>query len=367
MAKRRTLLGVLAVIAGLGLPVVHSTPASAVTALVVPTAYPTIQAAVDAASDGDRVVVRAGTYVEQVTVDKDISIVGAGAGSTTIRAPGTLVPGALGDSAIVDVHGGARVSIARLTVSGPGAGTCDAGPLRDGIFVWGDAHLDLVDARVAHIHDTPIADCFRSGHGVRLGDAIAETNGTANITRSVIDDFQVVGIVVINEGSSLVLSHSTIAGPGKVLGVATAGIEMVRGAQQGTVTHNVISGNACGSPGLGCGEDFFNEFQSAGFAGGGPDTVITHNVLFDNQVGIYIGEGVRTGHNRILQSHFFGLALQDGHFAPNGDVIRGGYGGVAVIAAFADASADLDRVRIESTTGPRVQLFECCGFTASVT
>lgn len=41
--------------------------------------YATIQAAVDAANDGDQILIRAGTYVEQVTIiDKDLTLVGRG-------------------------------------------------------------------------------------------------------------------------------------------------------------------------------------------------------------------------------------------------------------------------------------------------
>ena len=44
----------------------------------------------------------------------------------------------------------------------------------------------------------------------------------------------------------------------------------------------------------------------------------------------------------------------------------GGVGGVAVIAAFADATAVLRHVGIIGTSGPAVREFECCGFFATV-
>ena len=50
--------------------------------------YSTIQAAVDAAGNGDTIEIAAGTYREQVTVDgKNITIHGAGSGQTIIEAP----------------------------------------------------------------------------------------------------------------------------------------------------------------------------------------------------------------------------------------------------------------------------------------
>jgi pectin methylesterase-like acyl-CoA thioesterase len=50
--------------------------------------YSTIQAAVDAAGNGDTIEIAAGTYREQVTVDgKNITIHGAGSGQTIIETP----------------------------------------------------------------------------------------------------------------------------------------------------------------------------------------------------------------------------------------------------------------------------------------
>ncbi|CAD7769264.1 hypothetical protein FHEFKHOI_00572 [Candidatus Methanoperedenaceae archaeon GB50] len=53
------------------------------------TAARTIQAAVDAAIDGDTIEVRGGTYVENVDVDKQVTLIGKGADEVTVRAAST--------------------------------------------------------------------------------------------------------------------------------------------------------------------------------------------------------------------------------------------------------------------------------------
>jgi pectin methylesterase-like acyl-CoA thioesterase len=57
--------------------------------IIVPDDYPMIQQAVDAASNGDTILVRAGTYTGDVVIsDKSISLVGQGAANTTVRGLG---------------------------------------------------------------------------------------------------------------------------------------------------------------------------------------------------------------------------------------------------------------------------------------
>ena len=63
---------------------------SARSSLVVPTQFPTIQQAVNAARPGDTVQLRAGTYAEQVIIPNSLTLIGAGAGVSIIQAPPVL-------------------------------------------------------------------------------------------------------------------------------------------------------------------------------------------------------------------------------------------------------------------------------------
>ena len=126
--------------------------------LVVPTQFPTIQAAVNAAHTGDTIRILDGTYVEQVTINKDLRLLGSGADSTIIRAPASMTAGSFGRLVIVDIKNGAKVTMSNLTVTGPGSGSCGSGSLYAGILVVEGATLKLSSAAITHIHDTPIAD-----------------------------------------------------------------------------------------------------------------------------------------------------------------------------------------------------------------
>jgi len=59
-------------------------PAEAATTIYVPDDYPTIQAAVDAASPGDTIIVRDGTYTENVDVSKSLTIQSENGAEVTI-------------------------------------------------------------------------------------------------------------------------------------------------------------------------------------------------------------------------------------------------------------------------------------------
>ncbi|WP_405959058.1 right-handed parallel beta-helix repeat-containing protein [Streptomyces sp. NBC_00868] len=331
--------------------------------LVVPKDYPTIQAAVDAARPGDRITVRPGVYREQVVIGKNVSLTGSGDGKTTIQAPQTLTPGDDGENSIVEIHNGASVSLSRLSVSGPGSGTCEDGALSAGIRVLGGAHLALRHAAVTHITDTPAAPCFHSATGVLIGDLPTST-GSASIRDTKITDYQGAGVVVLNEGSTATIEGNTVTGHPKV---STDGIEFVAGAV-GRVTGNTVSNNECREPDADCGPDFFNEFQHAGIVADAPGTVVRHNRLIGNQVGIYVaGNEIDVAHNDIQRSSFVGIALQDGTFTVRKDRIKGGVHGVAVIASVVDTNAVLEGVKITQTSGAPVQTFECCGVTATAT
>ena len=354
------------VVAWLALALCLPTAHAASSALLVPTHYATIQAAIDAAAPGDTVQVLAGIYFEQLRIQKDLSITGSGMDATIVRAPYQLRRGELKETAIVEIFNGAKVAMSRLTVAGPGQGTCKKGPLNAGIRVHGRAHLDFSFGAVRDIQDYPLAPCFRSGTGILVGE-VPGPLATLKVDRSEITNYQSAGIVVLGFGSTATITHNTVTGPGFGGNVATDGIEFPVGSV-GTIAHNTVSGNICPVVDPTCGPDWFNQYQHAGILAGGwgPGTVVTNNLAYGNQVGIFLGEADRISDNRMLDNTLYGMALFDGRFTIDGALISGGGAGLWAIAQGANTNIVLRNTTFSKLSGPAVQLLECCGFTATV-
>jgi hypothetical protein len=76
-----------------------------------PGCFATIQAAVDAAQDGDTIKVGPGAFAGGITIRKSVRLVGVAAGATTIQGGGPVITIGMDDVA-------PTVSIARLTITG---------------------------------------------------------------------------------------------------------------------------------------------------------------------------------------------------------------------------------------------------------
>lgn len=98
--------------------------ASAASTLTVPGEFPTIQAALNAASSGDTVAVSPGTYPENINfLGKSVSLVGtSGAAQTTLAAPGgtAVTIGPAGSITGFTITGGTATFGAGMAVSGSG-------------------------------------------------------------------------------------------------------------------------------------------------------------------------------------------------------------------------------------------------------
>jgi hypothetical protein len=207
------------------------------------TYYASIQAAIDAADANDTINVAAGTYPEQLNITKSLHLVGAGAGTSFIQAPGTLPVSDLPTSAIIIVSGsGVDAELTSFTVTGPGPSAC--GSIRAGIFVRDGANANIHHNSILDIRDAalPVSGC-QNGVAILVGRQAWTTSGTATIANNTITGYQKGAIVVDNTGSNATITNNIVTGAGNINITAQNGIQISRGATA-TLTGNTVTDNS---------------------------------------------------------------------------------------------------------------------------
>ncbi len=226
-----------------------STTKAALASCSVPSgSYPTIQSAVNDVTCST-INVGPGTYNEQVAVTRsDVTITGAGAGSTIIQPSSvtanssSLFSGAP-IAAILLVDGATGVTVEDLTVDGSIVGTGrGCAPTLVGVFYRAASGV-ISDTRV-----TNIADPLATGCQGYLGIFVQSGNGGPNLNSSVVIDGNTVdnygknGITANEAGTLVTVTNNTVTGSGPGTLAAQNGVQLGFGAH-GKVTNNAISGN----------------------------------------------------------------------------------------------------------------------------
>lgn len=159
--------------------------------------YETIQAAVDDATQGDRVVVRPGTYHESVTVDVSVTLV-APAGATLDGDP--LEEGV----PAIDVVGGAAPTVAGLTVVGYDLGVDARGSTGD----WTLRNVTVTGARLSGTDVGRAVDASHSGGDWTVTDSTFRTNGVAVDAGRSTGDWTVANTTFRNNDFGVDASHA---------------------------------------------------------------------------------------------------------------------------------------------------------------
>jgi hypothetical protein len=214
--------------------------------------FDTIQSAVDAAGDGDTILVSAGTYREQVVVNNIDSLTIRGIGDVTIEAPDALVQTTTSTSgrdtfSVVTVIDSANAVFENIDVDGRGitAGLGGVNPNNAGVY-YRNASGGLDDVNVTGVRDPYPGGVTIGGEdlvsGAQRGVAVIADNDAAGARLGFfmhggsISDFQKNGTAFVH--ADIDISGVTITGGGAQTIIAQNGIQAVDST--GSVTGNTI-------------------------------------------------------------------------------------------------------------------------------
>lgn len=245
--------------------------------------FATIQAAVDAASDGCTILVDAGTYVEQVEVDgiDNLTIRGVN-GVVTIEAPASLVQTSTSSSgrevfSIITVESSDNVVIENVAVDGLGntTGLAGSNPNNVGVF-YRNSSGGLENVDVTGIRDPyepgmtaggdPVLSGLQRGVGVQADNDAGPVKAFF-IHGGTISDFQKNATVF--GFTDLDISGVTVIGGGAQTIIAQNGFQAFDST--GTITGNSITGIGYAGPAF--------AYSGAVLAFGNTNLDITNNTI----------------------------------------------------------------------------------------
>lgn len=299
--------------------------------------YHSVQSAVNAAEHYENthrrtaatISVCPGTYAEQVTITRSLSIDGvkeagnsrpvvielpasvgdtpaAGLSKTHCQAAdsatGTEVPTSVIEVCAARAGGqnttGVSVSINRVTVEGAWKfeGTCAVSMY--GVLVEGGAELSLSNSTVDRVGDFPLQGC-QSGVDVEAGYAPTGQVGHLVMSHDRVRTYQKNGITVDGPGSTAKVTSTTVTGAGATPTIAQNGIQISFGATGSVTASKVTDNNYIGTPAE---EGDYPTYADGVLVYGGGGSVcglgavsplvrgvhVTGNVLENNDVGVQL-------------------------------------------------------------------------------
>lgn len=269
--------------------------------------YKTIAPAITRVVAGGTVKVAAGTYVEQVEIDKNLVLKGAGSG-TVIQSPATLIKfftTSANNYPVVYVHDATTVTVQDLVVDGAGKG--NANYKFEGI-AYHNAGGAVRNVEIKDVRDNPWSG---GQHGVALY-AYNDDSTPRNLTVSGcnIHDFQKNGMALNGVGLTVDVSGNTVTGYGPTTVTAQNGIQVGFGATGVVGPDNNVSSVSW---------TLNTDWVSTAVLIYASDADVIGNQVTNGQLGIYLFEGAGDiANNTVTASaagvgtnYFYGVVATD--------------------------------------------------------
>lgn len=205
--------------------------------------FSTIQAAVNASANGDTVQVCPGTYQEQVTITKGLTLAGIRSGNADaaiITSPaGGMAQNAVGvggpiAAGIAVTSATSSVSISNVVVDGSNNQLGGCGLDLVGIlFQNSSGSINHVVTR-NQILRSDLTGC-QDGEGIWI-----QNKGNVSVTNSSVHAFQKNGITANEQGAFATIAANTIEGQGPTDGAAENGVQVGFGARATVQSNSII-------------------------------------------------------------------------------------------------------------------------------
>ncbi len=291
-------------------------------------AFNVIQDAINAAGPGATVHVAAGTYTEQLSISKSLTLIGANPATVIVQPPDVLSACWGSKKPIICVEN-TDANITDLTVDGAGKGNANYQFVGIG---YHNASGAVSGNKIIGIRNNPL-DGMQSGAGFYALNEDASPH-TITVTGNDVHDYQKGGIVLNGNNLTGDAENNTVTGAGPTTLIAMNGIQFGFGAG-GLAKNNTVTGNAWTGT-YGGSNDPLTDPASDGAAGilvyaTGTGVEISGNTLTGNQFGIgSVGAPSLNIHNNTIT----GLE-HTGNAYPVGVAIWSGDGSAADVATSA--------------------------------
>jgi hypothetical protein len=204
--------------------------------------FNTIQAAVNAASNGDTIKVCPGTYNEQVRITKDITVRGVSfmnQDAAVVKPNATLPNSTDGIAAIILAENTRNVELENLTVDGASNNIAACSPAFAGIY-YHNASGEVERTAVRNIKlGAGLTGC-QSGFGI-LVQTDSGRRSNVEVVENSVHDYQKNGITANDAGTEVSIHGNAVSGNGPVADNAQNGIQIGFGARGSIESNSVIN------------------------------------------------------------------------------------------------------------------------------